>query len=99
MYFVHPNDHERYALRMLLLYRKGISSFKLMRTVDGHEYTTFKETLVALGLANDDNEWKSCLTDAAEYTNPAQMRELYVMILINCVRSILVIISFSKATP
>ena len=31
MYFVHPSEHERFALRTLLLYRKGCYSFAELR--------------------------------------------------------------------
>lgn len=84
MYFVHPADNERFALRMLLLYRKGCSSFKQLRTVNNITYSTFKETCCALGYAKDDNESKQCLQEAVLFSNSNQMRKLFVLILLNC---------------
>ena len=84
MYFVNPRDSERHALRMLILYRKGCSSFKLLRTVNNTCYSTFKEALIALGLAEDDNEWDKCIEEASLSASPIQLRELFVNILLNC---------------
>ena len=84
MYFVHPGDTERFALRMLLLYRKGCSSFQQLRTVNSITYESFKETCIALGYARDDNESKICLEEASTFSTAFQMRELFVLILLNC---------------
>ena len=78
MYFVHPNDSERFALRMILLYRKGCDSFKSLKTVNKYYYNTFREALVAMGLAKDDNEWNLCLSEASEILKPKQLRDLFV---------------------
>jgi hypothetical protein len=84
MYFVHPADYERYYLRILLLYRKGNSSFEQLRTVDGVTHNTYRETCIALGFANDDNEWKMCLAEASLTSSAKQLRELFVLLLLNC---------------
>lgn len=87
MFFVHPNDTERHSLRLLLLYRKGCDSFKLLRTVDNVIYETYKETLFALGLTDDDKEWDLCLNEASFVSSAQQLRELFVMIILNCTPS------------
>ena len=74
MYFVHPGDNERFSLRMLLLYRQGCDI----------TYNTFKEACIALGYAKDDNESKLCLEEASSFASSIQLRELFVLILLNC---------------
>ena len=87
MVFVHPTDHERFALRLLLLYRKGCSSFQELRTVNNKQYNTFREACLALGFLDDDNESIVCLEEAASFASPKQLRDLFVVILLNCTPS------------
>ncbi|CAF1036998.1 unnamed protein product [Brachionus calyciflorus] len=85
IYFVHPTDHERYALRLLLLKRKGVKSFKDIKTVDGHEYSSFRDGAHALGLIEDDREAEKSLEEACHLiTDCNQLRELFVIIILNC---------------
>ncbi|XP_018497175.1 uncharacterized protein LOC100905460 [Galendromus occidentalis] len=53
MYFVSPHDHERFALRLLLLYGKGFTSYQDVRTVNGVEYPSFVEAARAKYLMED----------------------------------------------
>ena len=78
MYFVHHNDVQRLSLRILLLYRKGLSSFESFRTVNGTIYPSFKEACYALGFLSDDSESKSCLEEASNFATPIQIRDLCV---------------------
>ena len=57
MFTVHPKEIERYALRTLLLYRKGCGSFEALRTVDGVIYSTFRETCEKLILWKNMNSY------------------------------------------
>ena len=50
VYQVQPTDPQRYALRLLLLDRSGVTSFEDMRTVDGQLHDTFKEAASTMGL-------------------------------------------------
>ena len=84
MFFVHPNDSERFALRMLLLYRKGCTSFQNLRTVNGTVMPTFKAACKALGYLEDDRDAYNCLSEAASFATAQQMRDLFVLILLNC---------------
>ena len=84
MYFVHPSDFERFALRMLLLYRKGCTSFKSIRTVDGVLYDSYRNACKALGFFDNDSESELCLFEAANFASASQMRDLFVLILLNC---------------
>ena len=43
MCFVSPQDSERFALRLLLLYGRGFTSFEHVRTLDGQLYPSFVE--------------------------------------------------------
>ena len=84
--FVHPiNEPERYALRTLLLYRKGATSYADLKTVDGVLYHSNKSALIALGFAADDNEYYNAMDEVilAE-TNIQKIRELFAMIIMHC---------------
>jgi hypothetical protein len=84
MYFVHPAAGERYYLRMLLNIVCGATSFEDLRTVQGIPYHSFKEACNALGLLQDDEEWNQCLKEAAQIQSDAQLRCLFVTILLFC---------------
>lgn len=72
---------ERFHLRLLLLHVKGATGYEDIKTVNGHEYASFAEACVALGLARDDSEWDGCLQDASLWKMPMQLRKLFAMIL------------------
>ena len=85
MYFVNPKDQERFALRLLLLYKKGATSFEDLKTIDNHRFDTFKQAVQALGFLDDDQEWDKCLSEAASYqTRTGELRELFSTILLQC---------------
>ncbi|CDO77896.1 hypothetical protein BN946_scf184952.g8 [Trametes cinnabarina] len=66
MYFVSPNAGELFYLRWLLTIRTGATSFEALRTVNGIVHPTFHATCLALGLLEDDSEWRQCLKEAVE---------------------------------
>ena len=86
MHSVHPKNGERFYLRLLLNHVRGATSFVDVRTVtrDGHKvtYGTFRETALALGLLIDDNCWKQTLREAASSRTGAQLRRLFVSLLL-----------------
>lgn len=84
IYAVNPTQTELYRLRLLLLHVKGATSFADLRTVNGHEYSTFTEACLALGLIVDDEEWVRALEEANVWMMPKQLRYLFVRILIHC---------------
>lgn len=55
-------------LRMLLLRKKGATSFQDLRTVNGHVHQTFKEACDALGLLKNNNQWHEVISGNA-YTS------------------------------
>lgn len=84
MYFVSPTAGERFYLRTLLTTVKGPTSFQNLRTINGSTYPTFRETCIALGLLEDDGEWRTCLEEAAEMQTGYRLRQLFVTILLFC---------------
>ncbi|CAI4226873.1 unnamed protein product [Auanema sp. JU1783] len=72
IHYVSPHQTERFALRMLLLSRKGITSFQEMMTVDGELFSSFSETAKAMGLLFEDDGLKKQL-----------MRQLLIICLLN----------------
>lgn len=84
LYNVHPSSGELYYLRLLINHLKGPTSFKDILTVNGKEYKKFKESCVARGLLEGDEEWHEAMTEAASWATPQQLRELFVMLLVHC---------------
>ena len=80
MYYIGPNAGELYYLRMLLLHVRGALSFEHLRTVDDEICESFKKACIELHLLEDDSEWDSCLTEAAETHIPRKIRELFALI-------------------
>ena len=69
---------------MLLHHISGATSFKDMRTINGIEYSTYKEAAEQLGLVENDEEWKSCLEEASTIKTGSHLRHLFVTILVFC---------------
>lgn len=63
---------------------RGCTSFKEIRTFNGEVHMTYKEASYAQGLLGNDNEWNDCLHEAAVWASPAQLRQLFVIMLLNC---------------
>jgi hypothetical protein len=87
MYFVHPSDHDRFALRLLLLYRKGCDSFESLRTVDGVVHNSYYDACRALGYLENDNESELTLAESITFATSSQLRYLFALILLNCLPS------------
>ena len=86
VYSTHPSTGELLYLRMLLCdttfnHSARKKSFVDLRTVDGVEYDTYKETCRALGLLEVDQLWRSVMEDASFQQLPKQMRALFIMIM------------------
>ncbi|KIH64075.1 Ulp1 protease family, catalytic domain protein [Ancylostoma duodenale] len=81
---VSPKFTELYALRKMLLTRKGVTSFQNMRTINGRVYRTFMEAAREAGLIEDSNEWDSCLATAACTEMPVVIRRLFAQIVMHC---------------
>ncbi|XP_011859152.1 PREDICTED: uncharacterized protein LOC105556668 [Vollenhovia emeryi] len=84
MYSVSPTQIELFHLRLLLLTVKGAKSFNDLKTVNGEVYPTFSAACLALGLIEDDDEWKRAMNEAVGWMMPRQLRRLFVRILLHC---------------
>ncbi|XP_018400734.1 PREDICTED: ATP-dependent DNA helicase pif1-like, partial [Cyphomyrmex costatus] len=84
MYSVSPTQTELFHLRLLLLTVKGATSFNDLRTVNGEVYQSFSAACLALGLIENDDEWRRAMNEAAEWMMPRQLRRLFVRILLHC---------------
>ena len=82
IYQVQPSDPQRFALRLLLLHRKGVKSFQDLRTVHGQVHDTFTGAARAMGLLEDDTEHRRCLQEAAVMNMPSQMRQLFATLMV-----------------
>lgn len=82
MYFISPKNPERYALRQILLYRKGATSFEDLRTVDGIQYPNFVEAARAAGYMSDDKAHEQTLREAANFQSAQQLRGLFVTLMV-----------------
>ena len=84
MHSVSPAQTELFHLRLLLLNVKGSKSFKDLKTVDRQVYESFIAICLALGLIEDDDEWRKALDEASVWMMPGLLRRLFVRILIHC---------------
>ena len=82
MYFVQPSDRERYALRLVLIYHKGATSFKDLLTNNDLTFSSFQSLAMHMGLIESDVEWRKTLDEASSFiTNIQHLREIFVSIL------------------
>ncbi|XP_058810119.1 ATP-dependent DNA helicase pif1-like [Phymastichus coffea] len=84
MYSVSPTQLELFHLRLLLLHVKGAVSFESLRTVDNVIHPTFTAACLALGLIENDEEWKRAIEEGTKCMMPQKLRYLFVRILIHC---------------
>ncbi|KAH7482044.1 ATP-dependent DNA helicase PIF1 [Phytophthora ramorum] len=82
MVHVSPRDMERFYLRLLLCHRRGPRSFEDLRTVDGVLCPTYRDAAEHAGYLENDSEWVLCLSEAAEFQMPYQLRQLFATILV-----------------
>jgi hypothetical protein len=83
MYFISPNDTERFSMRLLLLNKPGAVSFQDLKTYENVEYKSFQECAVVYGLLADDKTWNDSLVEATNFsTDVNKLRLLFVMILV-----------------
>jgi hypothetical protein len=82
MFFVNPQDQERFALRLLLLYGTGFTSFEDVRTVNGVLYPSFVEAAKAAGYLRDDDYFRCAMQEAATLKMPSQLRSFFVALIV-----------------
>ena len=70
-------------MHILLHHIPGATSYDDLKTNhDGITHTTFKETAIAYGLLESDEEWDQCLFEATVSFMPRQLHSLFVTMLI-----------------
>ncbi|RCN31185.1 hypothetical protein ANCCAN_23039 [Ancylostoma caninum] len=84
MYYVSPKDFERFALRLLLLYRKGATSFTDLRSIDSRSYDTYVEAARAAGYLNDDSFYENSMDEAKEFHMPSELRSFFASLICFC---------------
>ncbi|XP_071740513.1 uncharacterized protein [Rutidosis leptorrhynchoides] len=82
--YMHPSAGEVFYLRMLLCHQKGSTSFEDLRTVNNTIYSTYRLACEVMGLLGDDREWSKALEEASCTATAAQLRTLFVHILLYC---------------
>ena len=82
VFFFSPKDVERFSMRLLLLNKKGATSFEDLRTHDNIKFDTFQACAIYRGLLADDKTWDNTMEEASEHTTDIrQLRLLFAMIL------------------
>ncbi|KAI7949992.1 hypothetical protein MJO28_008813 [Puccinia striiformis f. sp. tritici] len=74
---------EKFYLRVLLLHRKGPTSFKDLRTVDEVEYESYQDACNALGLLIDDYLYDNTLREASHYRSGFHLTEMFAMMCVH----------------
>ena len=83
MYTTNPAQGERHYLQILLHHIPGATSYTDLKvSPDGIVHKTFKQTALAFGLLESDEEWSDCMSEAAVSFMPKQLCSLFVTILI-----------------
>lgn len=81
--YTHHSSGKLWHLRLLLSTVHGPTLYQHLKTINDHQYHTFKDACKQLGLLNDDNEWHEVLEERAKCKFPNQIQELFVHIIVN----------------
>ncbi|XP_016177773.1 uncharacterized protein LOC107620066 [Arachis ipaensis] len=68
---------------LMTMLRRGCTSFRSIRTVNGVTYDTVQEACFAMGFLIDDKEYVSAIKEVAELASAAQLRRIFVMLLLS----------------
>ncbi|XP_019198166.1 PREDICTED: uncharacterized protein LOC109191991 [Ipomoea nil] len=81
MFYVPPGSGEIFYLRCLLNLIRGPRSFQDIRTVDGIEYSSFRDACYARGLISDEKEYIDAIVEASQWSTASTLRRLFVILL------------------
>ncbi|XP_074351672.1 uncharacterized protein LOC141690806 [Apium graveolens] len=81
---VHTTGGDLLYLRMLLMWRKGSTSFVELRTVEDHVFESFNEACAAMGLLQDDSQWHEVMVENSHSSLAKQLREMFINISAYC---------------
>jgi hypothetical protein len=82
LHFISIHQGERYYIRLLLLHKRGPTSFKDLRTIDTRLYATFREAADAMGLLLNDNHYDEALREASRFKTGFELRLMFALILV-----------------
>ena len=69
---------------MLLVHKRGATSFQELRTVDNVIHETFRSACLAMKLLVDDEIWIDCLNEASSQYSVNMIRDLFITIVSKC---------------
>ncbi|KAL4561943.1 hypothetical protein LXL04_034128 [Taraxacum kok-saghyz] len=78
----HPNEGERYYLRILLSKVRCPKSFSDLKLFNGVKADTFREAALLRGYLLDDNTQHLCLEEASAFHMPYELRRLFATLLV-----------------
>ncbi|XP_020967699.1 uncharacterized protein LOC110266947 [Arachis ipaensis] len=84
IYTVSPTEGEKFYLRILLSNVRGPTGWDDLLTVDGVQYSSFKQSAQHRGLLESNSSIRSCLVEASILRMPCALRRLFATILIFC---------------
>ncbi|XP_029145820.1 uncharacterized protein [Arachis hypogaea] len=84
IYTVSPTEGKKFYLRILLSNVRGPIGWDDLLTVDGVQYSSFKQSAQHRGLLESDSSIRSCLVEASILRMPCALRRLFATILIFC---------------
>src|SRR6266850_327637 len=87
IYYVQPTAGEKFYLHLLLTAVHGPVSFMDLKTYRNITAPSFEAACCARGLLANDQEWSTCLEDAAAMHTGSQLRRLFATILMDCAPS------------
>ncbi|KAI7934342.1 hypothetical protein MJO28_017129 [Puccinia striiformis f. sp. tritici] len=83
LFSVHYLAGEKFYLCVLLLHRRGATSFGSLRTVDNVRYETYHEACNALGLLIDGVLYDNTLSKASLFHSGFQLTEMFAMMCVH----------------
>ncbi|KAI7946334.1 hypothetical protein MJO29_010861 [Puccinia striiformis f. sp. tritici] len=83
VFSVHYLAGEKFYLRVLLLHRRGPTSFADLRTVDGFTHDSYQDACNALGLLIDDVLYDTTLHEASLFRSGFQLTEMFAMMCVH----------------
>ncbi|XP_015115936.1 uncharacterized protein LOC107040377 [Diachasma alloeum] len=84
MYSVSPKDVERFFLKILLLHRKGATSFEALRTAGDKICSTFHEAAYELGFINNPKHIEEMMEECCATMMPKPLRKFFAYLLLTC---------------
>jgi hypothetical protein len=78
---VSPHERDRFAIRLMLLHRSDVRSFRDLKLgINGESCETYAEAASSWGLMDNSSEWRACLDEAVTFQMPTSLRLLFASI-------------------